>query len=186
MQETKLHLPYIYTSTTLFSTNQTLRQESPNCSDSREHRRDSNQEITQNPLPETDLLPKDLQIEHQGQYNTNRETECRSHERHNAIKRWENDANNDKNNNYNNSNYYFQDASGVAREACESWRIGNGNWVESGEYFDGGDDWACVEWDFGERNDGDEDTHQDRECSWIAGGIDYVCSDLVHDAVAEH
>lgn len=100
----------------LLGTNHTLRQESPNSTHDSQHRTNRIQKVAQDPLPETNLFPKDLQVEHNWQYNANRKAERATHKRHNAVKCWKNNADNYKHDDNNNSNYYFQDASSIARE----------------------------------------------------------------------
>lgn len=56
---------------------------------------------------------------------------------------------------------------------------------ESAEEFNGGDDGAGVKWDFGKRNDGDEDAHYDRESTWITGRSNDIGSDFVHNPITK-
>lgn len=49
-----------------------------------------------------------------------------------------------------------------------------------------GDEWAGVEGDLGQRDDGDEDAHEDGEGLWIARRLEDIGRNGILNAVAEH
>ena len=45
---------------------------------------------------------------------------------------------------------------------------------------------ASLQWNLGQRNDGDEDDNDDRDGVWIASGHQYVGRDFIADLLTEH
>ena len=86
LHSTPLHRYCIIPYPPSLSSNHTLRQKGPHSPYNRQHRANHNQKPIQNPLPHTNLLPKNLQIKYQRQYHTNRKAKSATHERHDAVK----------------------------------------------------------------------------------------------------
>jgi hypothetical protein len=125
-------------------------------------------------------------MECEGQDNANGETRHTPEERHDAIETREEDGDNDKGYESTDAQCNFGEAAVEAGHAVHAGRRREGAGVEAKEDFKGADNWARVQRDFGEGDDGDADCDEDG-CAW---GVSFcqedVAGDFVAHVVAEH
>lgn len=88
------HPPHFTQGELVFS-KQFLRQKGPDSSHRCQYTGDDEQKPVQDALAATDLRSKDLEVECKGEDDTDRETQERPQESHDAVKSWEDDSQND-------------------------------------------------------------------------------------------
>ena len=119
-------------------------------------------------------------------HNTNLETQCTPHKSHDAIKSREDDRDDQEAKHRERANGNLHNAAEVHRTSHKPGALGDRCRVQTEQDFEGGDDGARVEWDLGERDDGDEGAHEEGQNLGVAGLEQDVGGDFVADHVAEH
>lgn len=124
------------------STNPPLRQECPHRTNEREDRAGRNKEVIKQPLPQTDLVSEDAQVEEERQDDADSKAERGAHESHDAVEGREDDGDEHEEDD---DGY----ADGESEDAVGERTRGGGVRVQAREELERGNDGAGGEGHFG-------------------------------------
>lgn len=125
-------------------------------------------------------------MEGEGQDDADGEAGYAAEESHDAVEGREEDGDDDEDDERADAKRDLEEAAVEAGHAVHRRRRGERARIEAEEDFQCGDNGSRVEWDFGERDDGDADGDEDGDPGRIAFGEEDVAGDFVADAFAKH